>query len=122
MGEMELVHTVTGIRTERHLSVKGNPYEAVDARCFGWYPSLEEAMSAAASNACDINEAGHYPWLVVESVPPGVYAGGMVDEEHWYRWAQDGEYAGEGSYEPCEPPEGVAATADGIRFCSFGMG
>lgn len=118
---MDEIHTVTGVRTEQQVSVHGKPYEAVDTRCFGWYPTLEEALSAAAENACDINEAGHYPWLVVESVGPGVYAGPRHGQERWFRWIQDGEYAGEGRYEACGPPEGIA-TMGGLTVSAFGMG
>lgn len=118
----ELIHTVTGIRTEQQLNVHGTPYEAVETRCFGWYPTLEEALSAAADNACDINEAGHWPWLVVESAPPGVYCGPLHDGERWYAWVQEGTYAGDGHYDPCGPPEGVAVFEGGMRVCGFGMG
>lgn len=117
----ELVYTVTGIHLGPAMTVTGKPYEAHDTRCFGWYPTLDEALKAAGSNAADINEAGHYPWLVVEAVGAGVYGGAMSDEQHWFRWEQEGLYAGEGHYEACEPPEGIAMEG-GMRFVGFGMG
>ena len=119
---LEPIFTVTGVRKEKAVNVKGKLYEAVEDRCFGWYPTLEDARQAVLRNACDINEAGHYPWVVVEEIGPGVYVGGPTDRMEWFEWCQEGEFAGEGSYLPYDGFPVLTEGYDTEHISGWGMG
>lgn len=72
-------------------------------RCFGYYPTQEEALAAVRENRGDLQEC-LYAWCVVEHVPAGIHAYSM-DAPVWFRWAP-GASRREGTWEPAErPPE-----------------
>lgn len=116
------IYTITGVRKEQQVNVKGNPYEAVDDRCFGWYPTREDAREAVLRNAVDINEAGHYPWVVLEEIGPGAYTGCSPEKVEWFEWHQEGKFAGEGRYLPCDGFPVLTKDYDTSRIGGWGMG
>ena len=42
-------------------------------RCVGYVSSAEEAVNIVKNNSCDLNEAGYYPYAVIENVAEGIY-------------------------------------------------
>lgn len=42
-------------------------------RCVGYLSSKEDAINAVINNACDIYEAGAYPYAVIEHIEEGFY-------------------------------------------------
>lgn len=42
-------------------------------RCIGYVSKLEDAINIVEHNSGDINEAGYYPYAVIENVPEGIY-------------------------------------------------
>jgi len=62
-------------------------------RCWGWYKDLEDAVKAVEKNHTDINEAGYYPYAIIEKVPNGVLPVG-VEEIHWFKWKGGREKGG----------------------------
>lgn len=105
---LEVIHLVTGVRSQNRVDVYGKPYKGLDTSCFGWYPTSEQAVAAVLENAADINEGGRQGYIVVEAVPWGVYSAGMISEKPlWFSWFQEGPCAGEGYYRPCEAPQEI---------------
>lgn len=70
---MDKIYLVTGTSAD-----KGAPR----TRCWGWYPTFDEAEKAAMANITDMYEAGWHPLIVIESCGPGVLS--MLTEEAWY--------------------------------------
>lgn len=58
-------------------------------RTVGYYPTLEEAREAVETNACDIYEAGYYPYAMIEDVKPGLY-GSADSHPIFFEWKIDG--------------------------------
>ena len=75
---------------------KDDAKNSFDGRAFGWYPELEKAQEAVIANALDMNEEGHYPWIVVEEYSPGIHC--QVLKEWWYQWQ-------EGAFTSCQKPD-----------------
>lgn len=67
----------------------------------GFFLTLEEAKQCVEENWGDIHETG-YEYVVIEKTPPGLYTGGFIEEEWWYRWEGDRD---EGKYVETEKPE-----------------
>ena len=44
-----------------------------DSRCVGYVKNLEEAKDIVENNKYDLNEAGCYPYVVIEDIPEGPY-------------------------------------------------
>lgn len=42
-------------------------------RCVGYVSTLEEARNIVENNICDLNEAGCYPWCIIEHIREGLY-------------------------------------------------
>ena len=42
-------------------------------RCVGYLSNKEKAINAVINNACDIYEAGAYPYAVIEYIEEGLY-------------------------------------------------
>lgn len=42
-------------------------------RCVGYYANEQDAIDAVIHNSCDLNEAGYYPYAVIENVGEGLY-------------------------------------------------
>lgn len=43
------------------------------ARCVGYFSNIEDAIDLVKNNSCDINEAGYYPYVVIENIAEGIY-------------------------------------------------
>ena len=53
-------------------------------RCVGYYKSSSEAIKTVENNTFDLNEAGYYPYAVIENIPEGLY---HYDENPiWFEW------------------------------------
>lgn len=42
-------------------------------RCVGYLSDKEKAIDAVINNACDIYEAGAYPYVIIENIEEGFY-------------------------------------------------
>jgi hypothetical protein len=78
------IYTVTALNT------------AADTRCWGWYPTKEEAVAAISGEGADLFfESNTYTHAVIEKVPPGIMAGILPEAEAWWFKAEedpDGNY------------------------------
>lgn len=53
-------------------------------RCVGYFSNLDDATDVVIHNACDLNEAGYYPYAVIENVGEGLY---RYDQSPiWYKY------------------------------------
>lgn len=88
------VYFVTGITCEdKETEYKG--YRG--RRCFGYFPTFEEAEDAVLNNRCDIFEYIH-EYAVIEKVEDGIH---QIDlNPTWYKWNVE-----EGDYEKTEEPD-----------------
>jgi len=84
--EHNIIYTVVTIRQE-----SGD-------RCVGWFPNKEDAIKVIVENYGNINEAGYYPYALVESVKPGLY--NFDREEIWFKWSNDKH-----QYIKCDKPD-----------------
>ena len=58
-----------------------------DSRCLGWLESCHAAFDEVRTNSVDMNEDGHYRYVVIEQVTEGIYT--FPREEHWFEWSED---------------------------------
>lgn len=88
------VYFVTGITCEdKETEYKG--YRG--RRCFGYFPTFEEAKDAVLNNRCDIFEYIH-EYAVIEKVEDGIH---QIDlNPTWYKWNVE-----KGDYEKTEEPD-----------------
>ncbi|MBO9428218.1 hypothetical protein [Sulfitobacter sp. R18_1] len=79
-------------------------------RCVGYLFNQEEAIEAVKANAGDINEAGYYPFCVVETLGEGIYPNTISTV--WFEWDQD-----KGGYQEIDgPPKDLKGV------CGFSIG
>ena len=69
-----------------------------DHRPVGFYYDFDVADEAVRENSLDINEAGHYPYVVIEEIYQGMYY--YPRKEYWYEWDRKTE-----KYNHCEKPQ-----------------
>jgi len=85
-----MIYTITTIE---HLKPKyrkdGSSYEYRSMRCVGYLEMFEDAEDAVLKNAVDINEAGYYPYAVIEAVTEGIYSHDL--HPVWYEWDSEKE-------------------------------
>jgi len=82
---MDVIYTVTCIGE----SDNGN----IRKRVWGWYASYYEAEEAAIENITNMNEAGWYPWIVIEQVREGILPITNHDCQTWFLFEhEDGKY------------------------------
>lgn len=74
---MDCIYTITTVTNE----------EFPQCRCVGFYFDLNIATKEVENNSCDINEAGHYTYCVIEKVKPGLYY--YPRKETWFQWDYD---------------------------------
>jgi hypothetical protein len=60
-------------------------YNVARKRSVGWFPTFGSAKDAVLGNHCDIYEAGHYNYAVIEEIHWGFY-GNLGSEEVWFLW------------------------------------
>ena len=105
--ERKVIYTVT---TVSEITDTGLGFaQTGDTRCVGWYSDFSEAEVAVLENRCDLNEAGCYPYAIVETVEEGLYPSGLPRKLYRYDEARE-------RYLPVDEPEGLA------RICAFGIG
>jgi hypothetical protein len=79
--------TINDMDPMRSASERGYRY---DARTVGLFHTVEDAISIAHGNCGDINEAGYYPYVVIERVEIGcLYPGIGIEERVWMRWDEE---------------------------------
>jgi hypothetical protein len=79
-------------------------------RCVGYFSKQEDAIHAVEGNAGDINEAGYYPYAVIEHVSEGLY---QYDQDPmWFKFNDETE-----EYEISERPSFICK-----NFVGFGIG
>lgn len=55
-----------------------------DSRCLGWFNSCADAFAEVRNNSGDMNEDGHYRYVVIEEVESGIYS--FPRKEFWFEW------------------------------------
>jgi len=86
------IYTITPVT---HLQKKyredGSSYEMRDTRTVGFFYDYDTAENTVTShNGSFLNEAGYYPYVVIESHYEGMYAYEKLSPS-WFRW-YEGEY------------------------------
>ena len=64
-------------------------------RCVGYLTNKEKAIDAVKSNACDLYEAGAYPYAVIEYIEEGLYQYDF--KPIWFKYNEELD-----EYEPLE--------------------
>lgn len=77
------IYTITGLN------------DLEDLRCFGWLPTVEEALIRVANNTGDLHE-DRYTHLVIERIESGVFP--VTKALCWFVW--------EGKWVACDRPAG----------------
>ncbi len=73
--------------------------EYTDSRCIGYYTDLKKAKRRVKANIGSLNEAGYYPWVVIEGVKNGIYRYfGRTD--YWYEFNKKTN-----KFDECEKPK-----------------
>lgn len=79
-------------------------------RCVGYYANEQDAIDAVTYNACDLNEAGYYPYAIIENVEEGLY---QYDQSPiWFKYNEDTE-----EYEKSDRPDFIPS-----NYVGFGIG
>ena len=88
----------------------------------GFFSSREEAIFAIENNWGDLNEAGWYPWLVVEGLPENCIYPLLQDGEDQFFFEWQGKE--NGKWVPCDFPKEVEGFYDKHhymkQFCEVG--
>ena len=67
-------------------------------RCVGYFSELDLAIDMVKNNAGDLNEAGYYPYAVIEYVEEGLYR--YDQHPMWFKYDEITE-----GYEKSERPD-----------------
>lgn len=90
---MKNIFTITTFQKEK--KVEGSELTHRASRTVGYMYDKQEAIRLVESNACDLNEAGYYPYALVEEVPEGLYAMSrdlpFKDRVTWFKWNEKTE-------------------------------
>lgn len=79
-------------------------------RCVGYVSKLEEAVKIVENDFYDLNEAGYYPYAVIENIEEGIY---QYDQNPlWFKYNENIE-----KYEKSERPSFI-----GKHLVGFGIG
>lgn len=78
-------------------------------RSVGFYYEFNFAEVEVEHNAFDINEAGYYPYAVIEEITQGLYSYPII--EHWYKFNREKD-----RYEACEKPDKFK------KICGWSLG
>lgn len=79
------------------------------SRCVGYFSELNDAVECLKDNCCDLNEAGLYPWAVIENIPEGLYQYDL--NPLWFKWDDVNE-----KYIKVDTPEELK------NICGWGVG
>ena len=65
----------------------------LNSRTVGFFPTKEEAIEILENNYGDLNEAGWYPWAVIEEIEDGLYPFDVHIEEKqiFFEWNEKKE-------------------------------
>lgn len=63
----------------------------INARCFGYFLTLDDALAAVEENTGNMQE-GLYDYLVIEETRPGIHA--ETVNESWFEWKTDDSQSG----------------------------
>jgi hypothetical protein len=89
--------------------------EGYGTRCVGYLSNKEKAIDAVINNACDIYEAGAYPYVVIEHIEEGFYQYDF--EPLWFKYNEDTE-----KYEQIkEEPEFISDDLFGMKGHTVGF-
>ena len=95
---------IASVRENTAYREDGSSYKYHDSRCWGFFEDKEKAIKAVEENWTDMNEAGYYPYAVIESVSEGLLT--VVDnpeETIWFKAIyKDNKFI---KYEITEQPE-----------------
>lgn len=72
--------------------------EGYGTRCVGYLSDREKTIDAVKNNACDIYEAGAYPYVVIEHIEEGFYQYDF--EPLWFKYNRESEQYDELEKEP----------------------
>lgn len=67
-------------------------------RCFGYYPTLDDAKESVLQNKCDLHEA-LYNYIVIEEIGYGIHP--EPTERKWFQW----QTGWEDGWVECEKPK-----------------
>ena len=99
-----IIEHMTNIYTITAIGLWSNKYPEKAGqhrkRIWGWYSNFYEAEEAVIENVTDMNEAGYYPWIVIEEVSEGICPITMEDKAKWYEFDAKDE-----KYHRCDAPE-----------------
>ena len=87
------------------LRLKISDEHPLSVETVGFFTSKEEAIYAIENNWGDLNEAGWFPWLVVEGLKENCIYPLLNEAEHqiFFKWqGQD-----DGKWVPCDFPEEI---------------
>jgi len=104
--EMKEIYIVSSVY------VGTGPGYRFDSRCWGWFPTKEEAIIAAEGNYGDMCEADSYTHIVIERHWPGILT--QTELVGW--WKFDRPIPGQLRVVACTTPESMS------HVVGFGMG
>ena len=79
-------------------------------RCVGYVSELKDAIEIVKNNSGDLNEAGYYPYAVIENIEEGIY---QYDQDPlWFKYNSEID-----KYEKSERPSFIPSNHVG-----FGIG
>ena len=84
---MTKIYFVTTIRIVEK-EINSSNIVDFDTRTVGYFSTVERAIECLEKNWGDLNEAGYYPWAVIEAVPEGLYP--VLDQEESIFWEWQG--------------------------------
>jgi hypothetical protein len=65
-----------------------------DSRTVGFFAKKEDASYCLEHDVGSLNEAGYYPWAVVEKIPEGLYPMPSQEDNEFWEWVgrEDGHW------------------------------
>lgn len=87
LGPVESTYAViTTHRDSRKAEDRQGPckWNDLQSRTVGCFATVEKALEVVKNNWGDLNEAGYYPWLVIEEMPFGLHP--MPVQAIWFHW------------------------------------
>ena len=93
---------IASVREEVAYRADGSSYVYHDSRCWGFYSNKKKAIKAVEENWTDMNEAGYYPYAVIEEIAEGLLQIYTSSKALWFKACYDNGYC---EYKKCETPE-----------------
>ncbi len=92
---MKKIYTVTT------MMIHSKTHEILRRRTIGWFENKADAEDVILKNSYDINEAGYYPYAVIEEVEQGIYP--ICMKTWWFKWFNGSVE----TYKACNRPKSV---------------